>query len=161
MENARKIAIGLLVVGAINVILSGISIAAVEQERRVTGLANVASLDYCKVIAYSELTGIELRNPYPPKDCDAPNPLDVQESVSTTALILGIVSLTLGGVLLFVSHKRPDLLSREKWSFILPRSQKSQKGLDGKLRSLDKLRKDGLLTDSEFQAQKKKLLEDQ
>jgi hypothetical protein len=110
----KKLALGLLFGGSLVAVIAGASLAAVEQEKRVTGLAKAASLDYCKVIAYSKLMGVALRNPYPPKDCNAPDPLDVQRDVSNAALALGGISIASGGLILLIGRKRPDLLAKVK-----------------------------------------------
>jgi len=159
IENFRKLAIGLLIGGSLVVVFAGVSLSAVEQERRATGLADVATLDYCKIISLSKLLGEQLLNPYPAEDCSAPDPLDVQEDVSTVALTLGGISIAAGGIILLISNKRPDLLANAKLKRLFSKSGNRQEKLDSQLRSLDKLRKDGLLTDTEFEKQKRKLLE--
>ena len=159
IDNFKKLATGLLIGGFFIVMFAGASLVAVEQERRATGLADVATVDYCEIISLSKLLGEPLLNPYPPEDCNAPDPLDVQKDVSTAALTLGGISVAAGGLIFLISYKRPDLLDNAKLKSLFSKSGSRQEKLDSQLRSLDKLRKDGLLTDSEFEKQKRKLLE--
>ena len=141
-------------------IISGVSLAAVDQDRRVNGLASVANLDNCKLESLGNLLGVELRKSSfgATKDCDAPDPLDVQENVSKVALALGGISVASGGILLFVIHRRPELLSESKFKSIFSKSGSEKESLDSKIRALAKLRKDGLISDKEFEAQKQKIL---
>jgi hypothetical protein len=81
--------------------------------------------------------------------------------VSNAALTIGGVSIASGGILLFVIHRRPELLLECKLKNLFARFGKKRDDLEVKIRALDKLRKDALLSDSELQAQKQKLLEDQ
>lgn len=158
INNFKKLAIGLLIVGFFTVVIAGASLVAVEREKRITGLANVATLDYCKIISLSKLFGEPLLNPYPPEDCNAPDPLDVQKDVSTAALTLGGISIASGGLLLFVIHRRPELLSERRLKNVFAGFGNKKDSLEVKIRSLDKLRRDGLLSDKEFEEQKRKAL---
>lgn len=157
----RKLALGLLVGGSLVVVIAAVSLAVVAQERKINGLGDVAFVDDCELEALADLLGFTPTRSVSggAKDCDAPEPLDVQEDVSTAALTLGGVSIASGGLLLFVIHRRPELLSERKLKNIFARFGERRDDLDVKIRALDKLRKDGLLSDSEFQAQKQKLLE--
>jgi hypothetical protein len=162
LDNFRKLALGLLIGGFLTLIISGVSLAAVEQDRRVNALASVANLDNCKLESLGNLLGVEFRKSSfgATKDCNAPDPLDVQESVSTVALALAGISVAFGGILVFVINRRPELLSERKLKSILSKFGSEKESLDSKIRALDKLRKDGLLSDKEFEAQKKKILTD-
>jgi hypothetical protein len=160
MRKFKQIAIGLLIGGSLTALLAGISLATVEQERKISGLGDAAFLDDCKLEAVGDLLGFTPTRSVSggAKNCDDPEPLDVQEDVSTAALTLGGVSIAFGGIILLISYKRPNLLETVRLKNIFSKLGNRQSRLDSQLRSLDKLRKDGLLTDSEFQAQKKRLL---
>lgn len=160
-DNFRKLALGLLIGGSLVVVFAGISLAVVEQDRRVNGLADAAFVDDCELEVLGDLLGFTPTRSLSggAKDCDAPDPLDVQEDVSTAALTLGGISIATGGLIFLISSKRPDLLANAKLKSLFSKSGNRQEKLDSQLRSLDKLRKDGLLTDTEFEKQKRKLLE--
>lgn len=159
-DNFRTLALSLLIGGSLVVVFAGISLAVVEQDRRVNGLADAAFIDDCELEVLGDLLGFTPTRSLSgvAKDCDAPDPLDVQEDVSTAALTLGGVSIASGGLILLIRNKRPDLLTNVKLKTVLSKIGSRQSRLDSQLRSLDKLRKDGLLSDSEFQSQKKRLL---
>jgi hypothetical protein len=140
--------------------ISGVSLAFVEQDRRVNGLASVAYLDNCKLESLGNLLGVELRKSSigATKDCDTPDPLDVQENLSAVALALGGISVASGGLLLFVVLRRPELLSQGNLQSMFSKLGIKRDSLEDRLRVLDQLRKDGLLSEAEFKAQKRKLL---
>lgn len=159
----KKIAFGLLLVGAFTLIVAGISIASVERERSISALGDAAFLDDCQLQAVGDLLGFTPSRWVSggPKDCDRPDPLDVQRDVSVAALACGGVSIASGGILLLIQKKRPELLSFPHFKQRIPKTKTHRDDLEVRLRSLDKLRQDGLLTESEFREQKQRLLHNQ
>lgn len=156
----RKLALGLLVGGSLVVVIAAVSLAVVAQERKINGLGDVAFVDDCELEALGDLLGFTPTRSVSggAKDCDAPEPLDVQEDVSTAALTLGGISIASGGLLLFVIHRRPELLSERRLKNVFAGFGNKKDSLEVKIRSLDKLRRDGLLSDKEFEEQKRKAL---
>jgi hypothetical protein len=162
IEKFKTLAFGLLIGGFLTVALAGVSLAAVEQDRRVNGLASVAYLDNCKLESLGNLLGVELRrSPFgATRDCNAADPLDVQENVSAVALTLGGISVVSGGLLLFVTLRRPELLSEGSVKDIISKFGIKKNSLEHRIRALDQLRRDGLISESEFKTQKQKLLDE-
>lgn len=162
MKKSNNIGIGLVISGTIVVFFSAIILSSTQEEKRINAIGDAAFLDTC------ELKELGLEPPRgsladafgPRKDCDAPDPLRVQEGISASALAFGVILILSGGVLMLVGRKNPELSRRGRLSSPPPKLRLQEGDLDEKLRALHGLRKDGLLTESEYKVQKRKLLGD-
>jgi hypothetical protein len=160
MKNFKRIGSALLVGGFVTAVVAGASLAFLNNERSIVGLGNAAAFSNCQIQGLGNRLGVEVQTVQygPSVNCNAANPFDVQENVSTVALALGSISVASGGILFFVIHRHPELLSEGKFKSIFSKSGSEKESLDSKIRALAKLRKDGLLSDKEFEAQKQKIL---
>ena len=160
MNNLKRIGSALIVGGFVIAIVAGASLAFLKNERSIVGLGNAAALSSCQIQGLGSRLGVEVQTVQygPSVNCKAANAFDAQENVSTVTLALGGISVASGGILLFVIHRRPELVSESKFKSIFSKSGSEKESLDSKIRALDKLRKDGLLSDKEFEAQKQKIL---
>jgi hypothetical protein len=160
----RLVAFGILFFGLLATTISGISLALVEQDRRINGLADVAFVDDCELEALGNILGFTPTR-YPgggPKDCDAPDPIDVQEDLSNVALGVGVIAVLAGGSLVWVSKKRPDLLLRLKMFRPKTRAKNPNLGMNSRerLQNLESLRAEGLVDEQEYLEQRRRLLEE-
>jgi hypothetical protein len=161
MRKFKLIAMGILFAGLLTTMISGISLAIVEQDRRVNGLADVAFLDDCELQALGKILDFTPTR-YPgggPRDCDAPDPIAVQEDVSNAALFVGVIATLAGGLLVWIIKKRPNLLSRRSRDPSTVRFGKSNSHSE-RLHRLESLKAEGLINEQEYLEQRRRLLED-
>jgi len=161
MNNFKRIGSALLLGGFVTAVVAGASLAFLNNERSIVGLGNAAAFSNCQIQGLGNRLGVEVQTVQygPSLNCNAANPFDVQEGYSTAALTIGLISLASGVLVLFLAQRRPDVFSQIKGTGVVSKAQPREQGLEESIRSLAKLKEEGLLSESEFRAEKKRLLE--
>lgn len=161
MNKFKRISILVLSVGIVVFIVAGVNLLAVQQQKRIDGLGSAAYLSNCKIQSLGNILGFQPRMTSfaGGDDCSTPSPLETRENISTGFLWFGISLAAIGATL--------TLQGREKFEAFATRISQTlstSSGRDGsrsasKLRALAKLRSEGLITDDEFNEQKRRHLE--
>lgn len=159
----RKVGIVAVASGMLLAGIGGVGLLGVEQERSISSLGDVAFLDNCELETLGKLFDFTPRySTFGEKvDCDAPDPLDVKAQNFSILLWIGAGIALIGGLLVLFREKLEEMGRNRKATAALKDLPAGPSNtLTEKLRELESLRAEGLISEQEFKDKRKRILEE-
>lgn len=147
MKNSKQISKYLLFTGGGLASISAIALMLISSAAQQGAFSAISSVSDCQI---SFLKG--------GKGCDTTSPAFSVELWTQAGLAVGLVLLVAAAIVRFRRPEETPLASEKGTKTKHSKGGEDPSGFAQKLRDLQALRKEGLLTNEEFEAQKKKLL---